>query len=984
MSVEIKAPRKLIEVALPLDAINLASAKEKSIRHGHPSTLHLWWARRPLAAARAVLFAQMVNDPGYQQSAGFRFGMNKADAAQKRKELFKIIEDLVLWENTSNEAVLNRARVEIKRSWEELCELNKDHPNAKELFDKNRMPAIYDPFAGGGTIPLEAQRLGFTSFASDLNPVAVTINKAMIEIPPRFANKSPVGPQLPSSNKGLLEDWPRVTGLAEDIKRYGQIVFDQVLATVGHLYPHIEVTPSMTIDRPDLQTALGQKLRVIAWLWCRTVRSPSPAYSHIHVPLASTFVLSSKKGKEAYVEPLISQEGYSFVVRKGEIPDTAVSGTKLARGANFRCLLSNSPIEPDYIKAEGQAGRLGSKLLGIVVEGNKQRIYLSPTQEQEILANSETPIWQPDSQLPNDPRNFWTPSYGLRRFSDLYSSRQLVMLNTFSNAIPPIVERIQKDAIVAGFDSSDDRSLQNGGLGARAYGEAVGLYLGICVSKLTAYHCTLGIWRSSEGKSGRAFGRQAVPMVWDFPECNPFADAGGEWLGAVGDCAKVLNSFAPEAHGHVFQAAAQSNEHPTQDNSVVCTDPPYYDNVAYADLSDFFYVWLKRSLQPILPSLFSSELVPKAEELVATPYRHGNKNEAEKFFMKGMTESMRKLAARSRSDFPTVIYYAFKQAESSENGISSTGWETFLEAVIQAGFSITGTWPMRTEQSAALKTSVNSLASSIVLVCRKRADNASSISRRDFMRELNQILPDALDEMTKGSADGISPVAPVDLSQAIIGPGMAVFSKYGAILEADGSPMTVRSALQLINRFLAEEDFDHDTQFCLSWFEGHGWDQGKFGEADVLARAKGTSVEGLKEGGILNSAAGSVRLLRPSELTEDWRPESDTRISIWEILHHMTRCLNNDGESGAGEILSRTSQYGEQIRTLAYRLYTLCERKGWAQDSSQYDQLVRAWDGIEASAQSTGYTGTQISLFGEEQSNQSESSKPKKKTRKKR
>lgn len=399
---KINSPKKLIEVALPLDAINAAAAREKSIRHGHPSTLHLWWARRPLAAARAVIFAQMVNDPGYQQGGGFRYGVNKEKAHIERERLFKIIEDLVQWENTNNEEVLERARAEIRRSWREVCELNKDHPQAAELFNPDKLPAFHDPFAGGGALPLEAQRLGLESYASDLNPVAVTINKAMIEIPPRFAGRAPVGPRVPGDKQGKLsEDWSGAKGLAEDVRRYGAWMRAEAEKRVGHLYPRIEITTEIVKERPDLKPLLGQKLTVIAWLWARTVKSPNPAFSHVDVPLVSTFVLSSKTGKESWIQPVVDGDSYHFTVRLGAQPEDAKHGTKAAgRGANFRCVLSDTPIGGDYIKAEGQAGRMSERLLAIVAEGIRGRVYLSPTWEHESAARQARPAWKPSGNVP--------------------------------------------------------------------------------------------------------------------------------------------------------------------------------------------------------------------------------------------------------------------------------------------------------------------------------------------------------------------------------------------------------------------------------------------------------------------------------------------------------------------------------------------------------------------------------------------------------
>jgi len=956
--IPIKTPKKLIEVALPLDAINAAAAREKSIRHGHPSTLHLWWARRPLAAARAVIFAQMVNDPGYERHLGR--GVNKEKASLERERLFKIIEELVLWENTNNEEVLERARAEIRRSWRETCALNRNHPQAAELFNPDKLPAFHDPFAGGGAIPLEAQRLGLESHASDLNPVAVTINKAMIEIPPRFAGRKPVGP-LPKGEKQtlLMEDWPGARGLAEDVRRYGAWMRAEAEQRIGHLYPKITVTAEMAAERSDLQPLVGQSLTVIAWLWARTVRSPNPAFSHVEVPLASTFVLSSKAGKEAYVQPVVDGDRYRFTVKVGTPPESAKNGTKLSRGANFRCLMSDTPIEPRYIKAEGIAGRMCAKLMAIVAEGARGRVYLSPIAEHEQRAASAQPAWRPETQLPDDPRNFWTLNYGLSKFGDLFTSRQLVALTTFSDLVQEAIEKCRQDALAAGI-ADDGAGLDGGGSGATAYAQAVGVYLGLIASKATMFINSLSRWRAGEGKTAPAFGRQAIAMVWDFADVNPFAGAGGDFQGVVDGGAKALAAFSPINFGNVKQQDAQTQR--LSLNKVISTDPPYYDNIGYADLSDFFYVWLRRSLKPIYPGLFATLAVPKAEELVATPYRHGSKEKAEAFFLNGMTRAMHSLAEQAHPAFPVTIYYAFKQSETKDEAdTSSTGWETFLEAVIRAGLALTGTWPMRTENATRMISSgTNALASSIVLVCRQRMADTATVSRREFIRELNATLPEALDEMTRGGVN--SPVAPVDLSQAIIGPGMAIFSQYTAVLEADGTPMTVRTALQLINRFLAEDDFDHDTQFCLYWFDQHGWATGKYGEADVLARAKGTSVAGLAEAGVVASGKGDLRLLKWTELPHDWRPETDTRTPVWEALHQLIRALNQDGESAAGALLASMPTRAEPIRTLGYRLYTLCDRKGWAEEARAYNELITAWSAIEQAADEVGIVGSQGSL----------------------
>jgi putative DNA methylase len=945
----IKSPRKLIEVALPLDAINAASALEKQpFTRRHPRSLHIWWARRPFVATRAVIFAQLVNDPGYQQGEGFKYGVNKQEAATKRHELFKIIEDLVQWENTTNEEVLERARAEIRRSWREVCELNQDHPQAAELFNPDKLPAFHDPFAGGGAIPLEAQRLGLEAYASDLNPVPVLINKAMIEIPPKFAGRPPVNPATRAKIGGGSGSWPGATGLADDVRHYGAWMRAEAEKRIGHLYPPVEITAEMARERPDLKPLVGQKLTVVAWLWARTVKSPNPAFSHVNVPLASTFILSSKAGKEAYVQPVVEGDRYRFTVKVGTPPPEAKSGTKLARGANFRCLLSDTAIEPAYIKAEGTAKRMSTRLMAVVAEGARGRVYLSPRDAMEAVAAQAQPTWKPELSLPDDPRNFWTLNYGLTTYGDLFTPRQLVALTTLSDLVAEARDRVSQDAVAAGL-ADDKRGLEAFGAGAQSYAEAVAVYLSLAISRWADLSNSLCTWNNTNANIRALFSKQSVPMSWDFVEVSAFGPIAG--FDSLLDSYVALSASLPAtARGHSLQSDAQTQG--ISAAKVISTDPPYYDNIAYADLSDFFYVWLRRSLRATFPELLSTISVPKSEELVAVSYRHGGKAAAERFFLSGMTRAMERLANQAHPAVPVTIYYAFKQSDTdAESGTSSTGWETFLEAVNTAGFQLTGTWPMRTEREVrSVGLGTNALASSIVLVCRKRPSDAPTVSRREFIRELNAVLPEALDEMTRGTANGRSPVAPVDLSQAIIGPGMAVFSKYSAVLEADGTPMTVRTALQLINRFLAEDDFDPDTQWCLHWFEQHEWNEGPYGEADVLARSKSISVGGLAEAGVVHSGGGKVRLRKWADYPSEWDPRKDTRQPVWETLHHLIRVLKHEGETAAGQLLGAVKSKTEATRQLAYRLYTLCERQGWAEDARAYNELITSWTAIETAA----------------------------------
>ena len=1033
-----KTSKKLIEVALPLDAINAASVREKSIRHGHPSTLHLWWARRPLAAARAVIFSQMVDDPSAHPD---RFPTEPAQA-QERERLFEIIRELVKWENTNDEKVLGQAREEIRESWRRTCAGNADHPRAAGWFDPDRLPAFHDPFAGGGALPLEAQRLGLEAHASDLNPVAVLINKAMIEVPPRFAGKPPVNPDAQAEfARGGRWNGKGAQGLAEDVRYYGRWMRDEAERRIGHLYPKVEVTAAMAAERPDLERYVGRKLTVIAWLWARTVKSPNPAFAHVDVPLASTFMLSTKKGKEAWVEPVVEGDSYRFTVKAGlpgnagvrgrnarpatdrrsgaespPAPENAgvpedgnpgnagvppAQGTKLGRGANFRCLMSDAPIPGDYIKAEGKAGRMGARLMAIVAEGDRGRVYLVPTPEHEAAAREAAPEWKPDVEFFQQALGFRVGNYGMTKWSDLFTPRQLVALTTFSDLVTETIAKVKQDVLgtrasrphrvpaggtptfpgrmdsrfrgndgaeVAGTTKTGgtasarhlegDATLTEGGADAQAYAEAVGMFLAFALSKQADLGNSLCRWEPIAQCPRQLFGRQAIPMVWDFAEGNPIGHSSGAWEvfvnGLAGAFAKCFERVNGESRGSVVQADAGIQDLST--DKIVSTDPPYYDNVGYADLSDFFYVWLRRSLRPVFPDVFTTLVVPKADELVATPYRHGGREEAESFFLDGMKKAINRLSGQAHPVFPVTIYYAFKQSEIKGDGNTiSTGWETFLDAVIRSGFAITGTWPMRTENASRLRgMSSNALASSIVLVCRRRSPDTPPTSRRDFLAALRLELPAALADLQKSN------IAPVDFAQAAIGPGMAIFTRYAQVLEADGSPMPVRAALAEINRTLDETltrqegDLDPDTRFCVAWYEQYGVGERTYGEAEVLFSAKNTSFEGLQRAGVLVGGKGKVRLMRRDELDPDWNPATDRRITDWESAQHLTRSLTAERGGGVVEaarlVLGMGVERAEKARALAYRLYSLAERKRWTDEAHAYNILVTSWPQIRTEA----------------------------------
>lgn len=903
--------KKLIEVALPLDDINAASAREKSIRHGHPSTLHLWWARRPLAAARAVIWSSLVDDPSAHPE---EFPTVEEQAAE-RERLFGILRELVVWENSNNDRVLNAAKAEIKRSM------------------GDDLPPLLDPFAGGGAIPLEAQRLGLKAYAQDLNPVAVTINKAMIEIPPLFAEKTAVNPE--SRSRANIDSWTGNNGLAADVKYYGTWMKEEAAQRIGHLYPKVKVPAEQG----------GGEATVIAWLWARTVKCPNPACGNEAI-LVRSFDLSKKKGKEWHVEPVREDGEVRFVVAPGKATQ---DGTVNRRGAT--CVHCGAPIAFDHIREESREGRMGAKLMAIVAEGQRGRIYIAPDEVQIAAADVPMPDDYPQGKLAYYPGHLNTNVYGLDEFWKLFTNRQLTALTTFSALVGEAQRKAEADAVAAGL-VDDGVGLADGGTGARAYGEAVGVYLAFVVDKLTDYHSSICSWHASGEKMRNVFGRQAIPMTWDYAEGNPLCSSSGsfdnmlKWV--YEDVASLPGTVLD---GTVRQFDAQSDN--GMRGILVSTDPPYYDNIGYADLSDFFYVWLRQSLRRTYPKLFSTMLVPKHEELVATPYRENRGKEgARDFFEEGMFSTFKQVNKYAREDVPVTIYYAFKQSETeTKNDVestASTGWETMLSAIIRAGFSITGTWPMRTEMAnRSIASGSNALASSIVLVCRKRPEDAPMGTRRDFVMALKRELGPALDKLRSSN------IAPVDLAQSAIGPGIGVYSRYSQVLEADGSPMTVRAALQLINQevdaYFSDQDgeLDRESRFCVDLYTQKAFDTIKFGEADVLARAKNVSIEGLAAQGLLASVKGNVHLLDRSEMSE----RVDFKAPTWLTTQQLTHALEEGGVTACAKIVSQTlGGRADGAKALAYRLFTIADKRNWQQEAFAYNSLVTAWPEIQSKA----------------------------------
>lgn len=897
--------KKLIEVSLPLDAINTAAAKEKSIRHGHPSTLHLWWARRPLAACRAVLFASLVDDPSSHPE---QFPTKEAQDAE-RERLHRLIERMVPWEATQDEALMNEVRTEIQKA------------------TGGNPPPVYDPFCGGGSIPLEAHRLGLEAHGSDLNPVPVLITKALIEIPPKFANQPPVNPE---SRKAKFGNWKGAQGLAEDVRYYGEWMRKEAENRIGHLYPKAELPKELG----------GGKATVIAWLWARTVKCPNPACS-CQMPMIKSFTLSSKSGKTVSIEPTVDRSEKIPVVNFTIIRNVTTSGGTTSR-SGCKCLACGETANLDYIRAEGKQHKIGQKLVAIVAEGARGRHYLNPIQEHEAIASLADPAWTPDQELVPNSRHMTPVIYGLTHWRDMFTSRQAMALATLCDIVSEIELTIKQDADLVASSSQTE------------YINAIATYLSLGISKLAdSLNCSV-TWKPSMDQAIHMFTRQAVPMTWDFAESNILGAAAGGFVTTINNQCRVISTLGNQKQGRVSQVNAENINY---NNALFSSDPPYYDNVPYADLSDFFYIWLRRCLHSKFKDLFGTMLTPKTEELVADSFRYGGKEQAHRHFEEGMGRVFHRMAEQSHPDYPVTLYYAFKQQEedgeeeSHDAAVASSGWETFLGGLLEQGFQVGATWPMRTELSNRMRgLGSNALASSIVLVCRPRPDSAKAATRREFLQVLRTELPEAMRLLQK------SHIAPVDLAQAAIGPGMAVFSRYAKVLEADGSTMSVRTALQLINKaldeFLTEQegDFDADSRWALTWFEQHGYEEGPYGVAEILSKARNTSVEGLEEAGILLAKAGKVRLLKREELPTDWNPEQDSRLTVWESVQHLIRVLEGEGEAAAGRLLLKLGPMGDIVRELAYRLYALCERKRWSQEAQAYNGLIVSWGSVQGQA----------------------------------
>ena len=893
----LKPTKKLIETVIPLSEINDASAYDKMPGIGaHPKGIHHWWARLPLPCARAVLFASVVDDPCSVEDFHDLPESEQKKLLEEREYLHGVIIRLIGKKPHENPDIFEEARKII------------------EVACDGKMPEVLDPFTGGGSIPLEAQRLGFQAHGRDLNPVPALITKATIHYPARYACQVPVNPKSPKGRK-----WSRAQGLAEDVSYYGNWMLEEARSRIGHLYPKV--------DLPEEHG--GGDADVISWIWARTVKSPNPAFSDIDVPLISNFILSTKKGKEAYLEPIIEGSSYRFEVKMGKAPTGYNSGTKLGRGANFKCIMSDSPIELNYIKAEGKAGRMSHSLIAIVADGGRKRVYVSAGPIQESVAVNSIPDWKPKQPLPSHGLGFRVQPYGFNTFSDLFTNRQLSSMTTFSD----LISDLKIHLLEVGCESE--------------YANAVVTYLACAISRMADFSNTICRWAPDNQKSMNLFGRHAIPMSWDFSEVNILGKGVGSWKTCyeyVQKCIGVI-SIGNCKPGDVKQQDAAETSWAAK-SLIISTDPPYYDNIGYADLSDFFYVWLRQNLRKVHPNLMGTLMTPKEEELIADPHRHGNRHAAKEHFENGFRDAFTGMKHAIDPRFPLTVYYAMKQTESDsgEGNTRNTGWETLLESLVQSGFHITATWPIRASQQWRMRSiGSNALASYVVLACRIRNETAPVGTRIDFLRELDRELPPALKQL---QAEGIPAV---DLAQAILGPAMGIYSRYQQIIEANGARMPVSVALDLINQRLGEQlsgiesELDRDSQWAVAWYESFGHAAADAGEADGLCRSKGVSLEGLRESGIIYAGGGKVRILQREELPEDWTPEGDNRLTDWEICQQMIRAQETKGNDGLARLIKKCGSRAEHGRALAYRLFDVCERKGWAKEATPYNVLVTGW-----------------------------------------
>lgn len=908
--------RKLIEVDLPLDDINNEVAKEPTTAAGHPWSLHLWWARRKLVACRAVLFASLVDDPSSCPEEFPTLDLQR----EHREKLHDIIRRLVKWENSNNQTTLTEARYEIARSVARSRNEASPSPADSLAYLLAKALPIYDPFCGGGSIPLEAQRLGLRAVGSDLNPIAVLINKALIEFPSKYANHPPTNPDadpmgmiVGKGKNAKPVPWNGTYGLANDIRHYGQWMREEAYRRIGHLYP-----PARLND--------GGTATVVAWLWTNSVICPNPACG-VLMPLSPTFQISTRTGNQHWTRPIVDRDvkRVSFIVQSHDngVPD---NGARQEDG--FTCVACGGPVTQDYVREQGRIAQMSQQMTAVVAEGQRKRLFLSPTDEHILAASSARPKWRPVGKLPERALGFRVQRYGFTDWHQFFTDRQLLAHTTFAELLTEVRNTVT----------------DNGGAD---YANALCTYLAFAIDKVLDGNCKFTRWQYAGSVAGM-FSSPRISMLWDFAETNPFSNSTKNWVGQVELVAKAVEALPTGSSGSTVNQADASTTIHAHNGIVIVTDPPYYKNIGYADLSDFFYVWLRTTLRDIYPDLFAGILTPKDEEIVAAPRFEDSEQRFEDLLGKALTL----IRERCSPEFPSSIFYAYKQQDEERNGRSSTGWETMLSALVSAGFELVGTWPMRTERSNRLRSfDSNALASSVVLVCRPRPEEAPSATRREFLDALESELPTALDHLTQEGH-----IAPVDLAQAAIGPGMQVYSRYSRVETIGGEVVTVREALAAINQAIAnyderqEGEFDPPTRFCLDWLKQHGFGEGQYGEALILAQAKNVSIEDeLRDThGLLTAQAGRVQL-RPLDYYAANRLQPQGRMTAWEGCFRMAWHFDHEEGSvlGAAEIARSMSSEAESVERLARVLYNHYDRIRDSRRAVLFNTLVTSWAQIQ-------------------------------------